>query len=123
TGESDFATAGCRNIEVGLANEQRAEFRFAQSAKELRELAMRDIIFECFRIMAVHLHRDVCSVISVHTVFIAAHFRRGLPSTRSAMAANSCFDQLRRASFTRASASALPSFALKARSTGTRTWA
>src|SRR6516164_9623473 len=41
-----------------------------------------------------------CSVISAIAVCIAAHLRRGLPSTPLPMAANSCFDQSRKACLT-----------------------
>jgi hypothetical protein len=54
---------------------------------------------------------------------MAAHLRRGLPSTLSPTAANSCFDQSRKACLTIVSAFSFPSSARNARSTGTRTWA
>ena len=54
---------------------------------------------------------------------IAAHLRRGLPSTPLPTAANSCFDQSRKACLTSTSAFSFPSSERSARSTGTRTWA
>jgi hypothetical protein len=63
------------------------------------------------------------SVTSASAWCIAAHFRRGLPSMSSPMAANSCFDQSRNALLTIASALPCPSSARRARITGTSTWA
>jgi len=59
TGESDFAAASRCNVEIGLAYQQRAEFRLAECAKELCISAMRYVEFKRFLIMAAHLHRNI----------------------------------------------------------------
>ena len=48
-----------RNIEVGFANQKRPEFGLAESAEELREPALRQIEFERFLVLPMHLHRDI----------------------------------------------------------------
>src|SRR5258707_317748 len=95
TGESHFAATSRGNVEVGLANEQRAEFWLAKCAKELCETAVRYIEFECFLIMAEYVHRNIPLGTFDLAVWMAAHLRRGPPSMPLPISANSCFDQSR----------------------------
>src|SRR5439155_7426889 len=44
--EADLAAAGRNDIEIGRADQQRAEFRLAERTKEFREAAMRDVEFQ-----------------------------------------------------------------------------
>jgi hypothetical protein len=121
--EADFAAARSGYVEIGFAYQQRAEFGFAECAEELCESAMRYVEFQRFLIMAAHIYRDIALGNFGESGVEAPHLRRGLPSTPSPTAANSCFDQSRKACLTSALAFSLPSSERSALSTGTRTWA
>src|SRR4051794_4469575 len=47
------------NVKIGVAYEKRAELRFPECPKELREPTIRNIKFHPFFVVAVHLHRDI----------------------------------------------------------------
>src|ERR1044071_6230962 len=55
--EANVAAAGRDDIEVGGADQQRAELRLAERAKEFREPAMRDVEFQRMLVVTAHLHR------------------------------------------------------------------
>jgi hypothetical protein len=53
--EADLAAARRDDVEIGFADQQRAEIGLAQSAKECRKLALRYVDFERFLVMAAYL--------------------------------------------------------------------
>src|SRR3954454_9572868 len=55
--EADLAATSRDDIEIGGADQQRAELRLAERAKEFREPAMRDVEFQRFLVMPDHLRR------------------------------------------------------------------
>ena len=121
--EGDLAAASRRNIEVGFANQKRPEFGLAESAEELREPALRQIEFERFLVLPMHLHRDILLCVFGHR---GVH---GSPSAARAAVdafANRGEQQLRPVAqrlLDRASAAVFPISIRSARSTGTSTWA
>src|SRR5207244_13353415 len=57
--EADVAAAGRGDVDVGLADQQRAELGFAQSAKELGKTAAGNVEFLRFLVAAVHVDGDL----------------------------------------------------------------
>jgi hypothetical protein len=73
--EADLAAAGCNDIEIGGADQQRAELRLAERAKEFREAAVRDIEFQRLLVVRVRSSRG-----SFH---VATRLRQAIPAVRS----------------------------------------
>ena len=84
--------------------------------EKLCELAMRYIEFQRFLIMAEHLHRNIVLGNFCHGRVHSRPFAARATINALPMAANSCFDQSRKACLTIASAFAFPSSARSARS-------
>jgi len=90
--ESDFASAGRSNIEIGLTYQERTEFRFAECAKKFCKLTMRYIEFQSFLIMAAHVH---CNIVLSDFCHGRVHSRPSAARATIDAAANGCKQFLR----------------------------
>src|SRR6266851_1609928 len=101
--QAHLAIAGRGDVEIGLADQQRTELGFAQGAKELGEAAARHVDFQRLLVMASNLELDLPRGDLAPGVLQGRPFAPRAASMPSPIAANSCFDQSRKACFTMAS--------------------
>src|SRR5579862_3511784 len=57
--ESDFAAAGVGNVDIGLADQERAEVGLAERLEKFGETAAPDVEFQRLLVAAVHVERHL----------------------------------------------------------------